>query len=222
MRMYCAGSQLAGKWTNPPDWFLKTDYRYLRDLDAAGWLHVLQLCNALQQKVDVSEWEPIGEPGWTKNFIPAFIGPPAVQIVDKADQLALHPIEKPALIIQVALRAPDAVIIDEFKKALRLVRRSVPSPARTRGSKTAFASFRNMHFAAWMNRKIVQLCQLEAWRDKLKEARPSDADMGRWLFSRYANPRKELVNARKTLMAALALIPALSAQVTAVTSNLDS
>lgn len=86
----------------------------------------------------MSEWEsvgregekqfPFGEPGWTDNAHPAFIGPPAVRTVDMADQSTLHALERPSLLVQVYLSAPDGVIIEEFKKALRPARQSVPSP----------------------------------------------------------------------------------------------
>jgi hypothetical protein len=206
-------------WRNPPEWYAKKDYSYLRKLDAAGWLPVLQRCHALREDVDLSEWESIGEAGWTQNFIPAYIGPPAVNVVDKADQSTLHVLEKPALLVQISLRAPDGVIVEEFARVLQLARRTTPSPVKIRGSKVAPGSIKQMHFTGWTTHRIVELCEIEAWRKRLEEKKPRDADIGRWLFPSYDNPRKEVITARKTLLKALNLIPALSTQVAAVTSN---
>jgi hypothetical protein len=186
------GAIMADVWVGPPDWFSKKDYHYLCRLDASGWLQELQRCNALQKKVDLSEWESIGKQDWTKKFIPAYIGPPAVEVVAKADQAALRALEKPALIVQVSLRAPDSVIIGEFKKALQAARCAVPPPVRTRGSRDAPAAIGNMHFNTWISHKIVEFCEIEAWRDGLEGTKPSDADIGRWLFSNYAAPPRRL------------------------------
>jgi hypothetical protein len=173
----------AGTWAKPPDWFKTKDYSYLKRLDDRGWLHELQRCRARWDRVDLSEWESIGEPGWTKGYIPAHIGPPAVHVVEKADQSTMHNLEKPALIVQVWLGAPDHVIIECFKEELKSARRTTPAPVRTRGSKTAPALIREMHFAGWIAHRIVQLCDLQTWRYGLTaENTPKDADMGRWLF----------------------------------------
>ena len=104
---------MGGAWLEPPEWLKKKDYRYLRNLNAAGWLAELQRCAQLQNPIDLREWDAIGEPDWTKNVAPAYIGPPAVQVVDRADQSVLDALEKPALIVQINLRAPDGVIMEQ-------------------------------------------------------------------------------------------------------------
>jgi len=76
--------------------------------------------------VSLREWESIGDKGWTETAVPSFIGPPAVEIVEKADQATLPRIEQPALILKVYLPAPDGKIIEEFKRALQNARRSTP------------------------------------------------------------------------------------------------
>ena len=111
------------------------------------------------------------------------------------------------------------VIIEGFEKELQIARRETPAPVKIRGSKTAPAQITKMHFAGWIAHQIVQLCEIEAWRNTLTtENKPSDADIGRWLFRDSANSRKEVITARKALTSALALVPALSAQISAVTS----
>ena len=211
-------------WSEPPQWFRDKDYSYLSKLDAAGWLHELERCSGLG--VDLKEWEslerereehiPLGEPGWTDNLCPAFVGPPAVRIVDKGDQSSLHALEQPSLLVQVYLNAPDGVIVEEFKKALRSARQSVPSPVSRRGPTALSATFTETQFFAWRNHRIVEVCELDAWRAKLPEdSRPTSADFGRWLFPNYTDPNKEVVEARRALASAIKSIPALFAQVEA-------
>jgi hypothetical protein len=201
---------------DPPKWFKSKDYSYLFKLTVAEWLHELQRCNHLLSGDDLTEWESIGpkeDVGWTKKMMPAFIGPPVVQIVNKADQAELLALEKPALIVQVYLAAPDGTIIEEFKKALRAARRDLPEPVKKPGPQATRAQFTKQHFTRWQNHRIVALCELDAWRRTLPEnERPRDADFGRWLFPTYADTDKTLADARKTLHAALASIPALWAQ----------
>jgi hypothetical protein len=183
---------------------------------------LLQRCKAQLQPVDLTEWESIGEPGWTKDYIPAHIGPPAVQSISKADQSTLADIEKPALIVQVWLGAPDRTIIEQFKRELRLARDVTPAPVKTRGSTKAPAAIGAMHFNGWIAHRIVQLCDILVWRNGLtSQEKPTDADIGRRLFPSSRYPRKEVAIAKRTLDSALALIPALSAQIASVTSNFE-
>jgi hypothetical protein len=210
------GATVVSVGSEPPEWFRTKDYKYLLKLDAAGWLHELERCSGLG--VDLSEWESIGEPGWTDNVYPAFIGPPAVQVVDNADQSKLHALEKPSLLVQVYLNAPDGTIIEEFKKVLQLARQSVPSPVRRPGPTALSAKFTESHFVSWINHRIVEVCELDAWRGKAPKdsAKPTSADLGRWLFAGHADPDKEVAQARKVLAEAIRKIPALWAQVEAL------
>jgi hypothetical protein len=210
-------------WSKPPEWFERRDYSYLSGLTAAGWLHELQRCSHLCIGNDLSEWKSIGSEDkgdWTKNLMPAFIGPPVVQVVERADQSALRALEKPALIVQVYLAAPDGVILKEFQNVLRAARQAVPGPVKNPGPQTVHTEFSGRHFARWLNHKVVELCELDTWRRTLPEnERPLDADFGRWLFSTYSDPDKTLADARKTLNAALASIRALWAQVEGTATN---
>ena len=114
------------------------------------------------------------------------------------------------------MNAPDGVIIEEFKKALRSARQSVPSPVTKPGPAGFSAKFTETEFIRWIKHRIVELCELEAWRAKLPEdSRPTSADLGRWLFPNYADPDKEVVEARRALASAIKCIRALFAQVVA-------
>jgi hypothetical protein len=167
------GKKASGKPLKPPEWLNTRDYGYLHRLDAAGWLDLLQRCKAQLHPVDLTEWESIGEPGWTKLYIPAHIGPPAVQTVSKADQSTLYDIENPAFFTQVWLGASDRTIIEEFKRELQFARRLTPAPVRTRGSKKAPAAISEMHFNGWIAHRIVQLCDLLVWRNGRTSRRQS-------------------------------------------------
>jgi hypothetical protein len=205
---------MAQEWREPPDWFKGKDYSYLRALDAGGWLKELERCKQLRDKIDLSPWEPLGEPGWTNSALPAFIGPPPVQVVDKADQSNLSALEKPSLIVQIYLNAPDRIIVEEFKNILRLTRKKIPPPVRIPGPDALAAQFTETKFLSWINHHIVEFCELEAWRSELPEGeQPKNADFGRWLFSTYSDSDKEIAEAREALAAAIESIPALWAQV---------
>jgi hypothetical protein len=204
-------SKRTTNWNAPPIWFANKDYRYLSTLTAPGWLHELLWCNHLYSGGDVA-WESTG-PNRTKTMMPAFIGPPVVRIVNKADQAELLALEKPALIVQIYLGAPDRIIIEEFEKALRAARRDIPDVVKNPGPRATRARFTAHHFSRWQSHRIVELCELHAWRQTLTEnERPRDADFARWLFSKYADADKTLADAWKTLDAALAGIRALWAQ----------
>jgi hypothetical protein len=178
----------------------------------------LERCKKIRDGVSLRNWESVGEEGWTESAVPAFIGPPVVQIVEKADQAKLSRIEKPTMILKVYLRAPDGKIFEEFKKALRFARRSYPSTVKKPGPKGMNAMLTKTEFSNWLDSRIVELCDLDAWRKKLRREKsqvrmPGDSDFGHWLFSNYANPRKKVIEARRTLNRAIAQIPTLWTQV---------
>jgi hypothetical protein len=121
----------------PPDWLAQNDYKYLRYLDARGWLHELQKCH---RKLLDSRKREAGEPTFREEWgailgeaaeelVPGFLGPPVVEVVEKADQATLRKIEKPMLILQVWLGANDLQIIDTFKEILRKARETHPRPS---------------------------------------------------------------------------------------------
>jgi hypothetical protein len=216
------GPRWARKERNaPPKWFNETDYDLLRTYDAAEWLRELERCEGLRSGFEdsiawLSELERRHElPSGIKH--PAFIGPPAVQVIKAANQATLHKLEKPALLIQIYLNAPDRVIIEEFKRALKEARRTTPTPVRQRGPKVLEVTFGETHFTKWQTHKIVQICDLDHWRQGLTGPKPTDAVFGEWLFGAYKQPRKEMATARKILNEAISLIPALWAQVEGAT-----
>jgi len=195
----------------PPEWFTKKDYQYLRRLNARGWLRELERCKKIRDAVSLRKWG-------TETAVPSFIGPPVVEIVEKADQATLPRIERPALILKVYLRAPDGKIIEEFKRALQNARRSTPSPVKKPGPQGLDAVFMKTEFSHWLDHRIVELCELDVWRGKERKKKPRkrlprDADFGHWLFPAYVNQRKKVISARKALGRAITQIPALWAQV---------
>jgi hypothetical protein len=205
-----------------PEWFKAKDYSYLNSLDASGWLRELERCARilndtlarLDGRPDLhEEWDWIGEPGWTNNAGVAFIGAPAVQVVDKAAQADLSALEKPALIVVVSLRATDHDIMKGLKKALLEARRDSPGPARKPGPEALNAKFDKTIFGRWIRHRIVQLCHLMEWRSKLdKRDRPTDADFGRWLFEGRDYIDKLIFDAFRMLESAISEIPALTLQ----------
>jgi hypothetical protein len=190
-------------WSNPPEWFTEKRYAYLRKLPLASWQYELQRCAWLRDSAEPGQWNE-------RPAVPSFIGPPIVQFIKKGPT-TLHQIEKPALIVQ--LNAPDGVIVEQFKKALALARMRYPEPIKKPGPKSANAAFSQKQVSTWLNYKIVQLCELDNWREGLrKDSRPKNSDFGCWLFFKRAQPSKEIVTARKVLDRAIACIPALWAQ----------
>jgi hypothetical protein len=110
----------------------------------------------------------------------------------------------------INLSAPDAVIRDEFEKALRAARETYPSPVLKRGPQTLDAFFGEPKFSTWRRYKILQLADLLAWNTD-QESKVSGAQLGRWLnFS-----EKETALAKEELFKALDSIKALSAQIAA-------
>jgi hypothetical protein len=193
-----------------PEWLTDERYARLRTLSLAEWQYEIQRCRWLKHDAEPGKWNE-------RRAVPSFIGAPIVQLVPKGE-LTLHRLEKSALIVQ--LDAPDGVIMRKFKEALKLAREKHPPPVRKPGPKSSNAEFTSKQIATWLNYKVVALSELDNWRMGLqKEARPTDADFGRWLFSQRANPSKEIVRARKVLEKAIANIPALWAQVEGTTSE---
>ena len=172
-------------------------------LTLANWQYELQRCAWLRHSAKPGKWNE-------RPAVPSFIGPPIVRLVEKGP-ITLHQIEKPALIVQ--LQAPNGIILKQFKEALELARKKYPDPIKKPGPKSANAAFSQRQISTWLNYKIVQLCELDNWRKGLrKDKRPKDSDFGAWLFSTRAQPRKEIIAARRALDRAILCIPALWAQ----------
>jgi hypothetical protein len=212
---------MAGTLISPPEWFKVKDYSYLNSLDASGWLRELERCAKHMSDVVARSRNEVGvrvewdwlDPGWTDNAGLGFIGAPAVEVVDKADQATLSALEKPALIVVVSLRATDNDIIEGFKKALLEARRDSPGPARKPGPEALNAKFDKTIFGRWIRHRIVQLCELAEWRSKLDgKDRPTDADFGRWLFEGRDYIDKLISDAFRMLESAISEIPALTLQ----------
>jgi hypothetical protein len=223
--MQRAGTAMTTKWSKAPDWFNPTSYDYLRELDGRGWVRELGRCAKLRDDAHArregrptfsDKWDSIGEPGWTEKVGYWFIGFPPVMVVDKADMASLPDLAKPALIVQVSLRATDHDIMEGFKKALMNARREAPAPAKKPGRYALSSRFNETIFARWQRHKIVQLCELDEWCSKLEKDRkdyPKHADFARWLFPERDQQDKLIFDAFRMLDSAIAEIPALTLQV---------
>src|SRR5271165_6643351 len=193
----------------PPDWFVKMNYGDLARLDARGWLNEVQRCAHLVKEAEkrvageplfAEEWSGILDEELERGAIPGFIGPPVVEVVERADQATLKAIERPALILKVWLGATDAQIIEELEAALRKAREDYRSPIRKPGPPALNSTFDSTVFDRWQRRKVVHLAKLIDWRSRQPEgARPSKADFGRWLFGDFADPNKEIDTAYQEL-----------------------
>jgi hypothetical protein len=203
---------MSRNWRGAPDWFSPKRYERLSQLNLSAWQYEIERC----------AWLAKAKPGqWAERpAVPSYIGTLTVQLVPKGD-VTLHRLEKPALIVQ--LDAPDGVIIKRFKEALANARKDYPAPVRKPGRKSQNAEFTAKQIKTWLTHNIVQLSELDNWRRGLpKRDAPTEADFGRLLFSKYADPGKQIVTARKVLAEAIACVPALWAQVEAgeyITNN---
>jgi hypothetical protein len=187
----------------PPDGL--TPDQHLSKLTLSDWQYEIQRCKWLKETAEPGQWRE-------RPAVPSYIGAPTVQLVPKGE-VTLHRLEKPVLIIQ--LDAPDGVVLKRFKEALASARKTYPAPVKKPGRKSANAEFTTKQISTWLTYKIVRLCELDNWREELRKQKqdaPTDADLGRWLFSKYADPSKEIVTARRVLAEAIAGIPALWAQ----------
>jgi hypothetical protein len=212
-----------------PAWFTSAKYDYLRALDAAGWLKELERCAHLVHRAKMREDGEPFEKEWggiigeeiAAGYVPQFIGPPPVEVVDKADQANFATIEQPMLIVQVWLGATDADIIAGFEKELRKARKEHPSILKKPGPQALSARFGQAEFDRWRRHRIVEVIELIDWASRRGE-KITKADLGRWLFADEddpeggaSNPNKAAHIAVKALEDALASIPALRTQVAA-------
>lgn len=218
------------KTTDLPGWFVAKDYGYLRALKANGWLHELQRCAHLNSEAArknageptfLEEWGGVVGKELADGFVPAFIGPPPVEVVEKADQADLREIERPALLVQVWLGATDAEIMATFKQVLREARKIHASALKKRGPSATTGRFGKTEFGRWQARKIVQISELLEWA-AMEGVTVTNADLGRWLFAKYADPDKAAYDARELLRQAIGSIRALCAQVNRVVGVTDN
>jgi hypothetical protein len=199
----------------------------LRRLDADGWLRELERCahsacevekRAAGEPTFEEEWKGILDDEIAAGFVPCFLGPPPVEVVDKANQADLHAIERSMLILQVWLGATDAEIMSAFKKELRKAREQHPSPVRKPGPQGLSGTIGEAEFARWQNHKIIEISELLGWGSQEGRA-VSNADLGRWLFEKHSDPDKAAHEALKERKRAFHTLPALWAQINNVTNN---
>jgi hypothetical protein len=144
-------------------------------------------------------------------FVPCFIGPPPVEVVDKANQADLYAIERPTLIVKVWLGATDAEIMSAFEKELRKAREQHPTPVRKPGPQALKGIIREAEFARWRNHKVVEISDLLDWGAR-EGCAVSNAGLGRWLFEKHSDPDKAAHEALKERKRTFDAIPALWSQ----------
>jgi hypothetical protein len=199
--------------SEPPAWFQERKWKYPQPVDLSGWYGELLKCRKAYYGIDTSEWELEGE-----EMVPAFIGPPTVQSVEKADLSAPTNIERPSILLQIHLRPPDGTILEEFQKVLAEARSKYPSPVKQSGPPTLKARITKVHTTRWCNHRIIELAYIDRWLcAEPEKGRPSQADVAHWLFPKAAQPDKMLSDAYKTLRRALEMIPALWSQLKGAT-----
>jgi hypothetical protein len=193
----------------PPDWFAVKHCAYPEPDDLKGWLNELLRINGLLWN-GRDEWRDIIPD--IDNYSPGYIPPPPVEVIDR-DEAAreLSALEQPALILRVHLKAPDAVIVREFRAELAKARKTTPALVKNRGRDGLRGNFSRSKLATWKRYRIIELAELLAWRENKPPSpkRPSDAQLGRWLKFDAAEVRVAV----RTFENARRMIPALSAQV---------
>lgn len=195
---------------------LQRDYRHLLELTARGW------CDQLRSLYELSIDHNLGlhteDPkivrrvlfkGKTRIFLP---GAPVVQLVEPESEDVLIPRHLlPVLVVNI--NAPDEIILAQFKLRLMEAREKFPSGFSKPGPKAANGSFGERSFLSWCNARIVPLAELLAWNAERKargEDYYPDVVLGSWIgLSNKGSTHRS----KEVLMAALASMPALAAQI---------
>lgn len=118
----------------------------------------------------------------------------------------------PYVKFHVDLNLPDAFILAEFQKFIQTAREYVPAPVLKSGPAARNGRFDEVTFSKWKNLRIVEFCELLAWRNgQPPEMRKhlKDAVLGRWI---KRNLPKDVGVTRNALKNALARLPALGSQ----------
>jgi hypothetical protein len=207
-------------YPNAPEWFATKDYSYLEKLDLRSWLRELERLSKLLYIMEhplVDASLPPSDAGskWMMHkegdeLTLTRLGIRLVRLIERTENgVQLSPLELPAL--RVHLNAPDDIIMTRFKAELMEARKLYPAPVAKPGRKALNARFDKRQFGVWRNHKIVQVCELLAWRESLSEDERkvySNAVLGSWLD--FDNKKMSL--AQDCLDKALKGIPALGAQ----------
>ena len=165
---------------------LGKDRSHLRNLDAMGWRdEIARLRHLLTSKAEIDkrceEWgEDLGDPD---RYRPGIIDYPIVDVVNwQEGGVRIPALALPALLVK--LSAPDAVIIDRVKAALKQWRQRHPFAVSRRGRKASNAVFDTNMFKVWWRNRIVELGELIAWRNGLaasERRKFPNAALGAWL-----------------------------------------
>jgi hypothetical protein len=125
-----------------------------------GWLRELERINGLLWPGLAhwrDEWRDVIGPDVDKAY-PGYIGPPPVEVIDR-DEAAreLSALQKPALLVRIDLKAPDAIITKGFRAALAAARVAHPAPVKNRGRDRLAGRFGASRFASWRRWRIIEL-----------------------------------------------------------------
>lgn len=118
----------------------------------------------------------------------------------------------PYVKFHVDLNMPDAFINAAFRRFLEIAREQVPSPVVMSGPAARNGRFEKT-YKRWKDLKIVEFCELLAWRaqqPELKRKKIKDAMLGRWIGRHLS---KDVSVTRNALKKALAQLAALGSQV---------
>ena len=119
----------------------------------------------------------------------------------------------PYVKFHVDLNMPDAFINAEFRRFLEIARAHVRSPVVMSGPAARNGKFARITYDRWKSLKIVEFCELLAWRaqqPELERKKIKDAMLGRWIGR---DSSKELSVTKNALKKALAQLAALGSQV---------
>jgi hypothetical protein len=197
-----------------PAWFATCDYSRLENLTAEGWchellrLHELSVVQELGLHTNHSDIVVARKGGKT---VVGVVPIQTVQFVGPRNEGFSLPRERlPALIVSV--EAPDAVILQEFRRTLKCVREHFPPPRAKPGRRAANSYIDEATFRLWIDARIVELADLLAWRttlDRQTAAIYPDHVLGKWLGKPDAKATSET---KSMLKRALASLPMLAKQ----------
>jgi Family of unknown function (DUF6387) len=181
-------------------------YNRLRDYDARAWNWQLDQINGRLWRLARRVGE-VDFPSWRENFrgfVPAYIGPPPVQMLAPGEEPEGLPSSRLAC-MAADLTASDAVLCEDFKAIVRQEREAqgVPSPIAQRGRVPAGMPNDRVgqpQFDIWRKNRIVELADIEFWC-RAKRRPITRGQIAAVLFSN--NEPKRVSEARAVLKHAL-------------------
>ena len=185
---------MINKIMNPPDWYKNIDYSFTRGLDKAGWFN--QIYIRLSHEYEFLKYKDDCDKTWANNHWRAYlktieniaINPPlntttfnSIKEINKSN-LSKEKISGDQRLLEINLRAPDGVIIKNFKDWLNDQRSTFPRPVIHRGRKSLEGSLlTNKDLKSIANSKILELFDLRYWK-KVNKKNVSNETLIEWIF----------------------------------------